>query len=369
MDSEPKKRAKYVEIIEGLRSDITSGRFQPGVRLPTESELVRRFAASRMTVVKAVQLLQREGVLVRRRGSGTYVAKEPAKKGMVFGLLIPGLGKSEIFESICRGIANSPAAATHSLSWGHTPSLAKDQGELAEQLAKNFIEQRVSGVFFTPGYDVSSRDANSRVLRAFDEADIPVVLIDGYSIKYPEHRNYDLVGLDNRRAGFIVTDHLIRQGGTRIAFFAAGSMAETVEDRISGYLAAQFERGLTISRERIIRGDAEDKVFVQKVLRSQKIDSIVCSNDYLAANLMHTLISLGVRIPKDIRIAGVDDIKYARLLPVPLTTFKQPCDEIGAVCMATMLERIQNRQLPTRSIQLHGSLVVRQSCGSTSESK
>jgi DNA-binding LacI/PurR family transcriptional regulator len=209
---------------------------------------------------------------------------------------------------------------------------------------------------------LSSRDANARVLRAFDEADIPVVLIDGYSVKFPEHRDYDLVGLDNRRAGYIVTDHLIRQGGTRVAFFAAGSAAETVEDRISGYFAAQFERGLAISRERVIRGDAEDKAFVQKVLRSQKIDSIVCSNDYLAATLMHTLIGLGVRIPKDIRLAGVDDIKYARLLPVPLTTFRQPCDEIGAVCMATMLERIQNRQLP------HGSLVVRQSCGSMSES-
>lgn len=364
MDTEPRKRAKYIEIIEGLRSDITSGRFEPGVRLPTESELVRRFAASRMTVVKAVQLLQREGLLVRRRGSGTYVAESPSKKGMVFGLLIPGLGKSEIFELICRGIANSPAAATHSLSWGHSPSLTNDQGELAEQLAKNFIEQRVSGVFFTPGYELSSREANARVLCAFDEANIPVVLIDGYCIKYPEHRNYDLVGLDNRRAGFIVTDHLIRQGGTRIAFFTAGTAAETVEDRISGYLAAQFEHGLSISKERIIRGDPEDQAFVGKVLRSQKIDSIICSNDYLAATLMHTLISLGVRIPTDIRIAGVDDIKYARLLPVPLTTFKQPCDEIGSVCMTTMLERIQNPQLPARSIQLHGRLVVRQSCGS-----
>jgi GntR family transcriptional regulator, arabinose operon transcriptional repressor len=367
MDNEPKKRAKYIEIIENLRSDITSGRFQPGVRLPTESELIRRFAASRMTVVKAVQLLQREGLLIRRRGSGTFVAELSKAKGMVFGLLIPGLGKSEIFELICRGIANSPAAANHSLSWGHTPARTSDEGELAEQLARNFIEQRVSGVFFTPGYALSSSDTNARALRAFDEANIPVVLMDGYSIKYPEHRNYDLVGLDNRRAGYIMTDHLIRQGGTRIAFFAAGTAAETVEDRISGYLAAQFGHGLTISRERIIRGDPEDQAFVEKVLRTQKIDSIVCSNDYLAAKLMHTLIGLGVRIPADIRLAGVDDIKYARLLPVPLTTFRQPCDEIGAVCMSTMLERIQNRQLPARSIQLHGKLIVRQSCGSAPE--
>ena len=368
METETKKLAKYVQIVEGLRSDIASGRFQPGARIPSEAELVQRFAASKMTVVKAVQLLQQEGLLIRRRGSGTYVPEGPSKKGMVFGLLIPGLGKSEIFELICRGIAKSPAAATHSLSWGHTPSSAMNQGELAEQLSKHFIEQRVSGVFFTPGYELSSREANTRVLRAFDAANIPVVLMDGYCVKYPEHRDYDLVGLDNRRAGYIVTDHLIRQGGTRIAFFSAGTAAETVEDRISGYLAAQFEHGLTISKERIIRGDPEGKIFVEKALRTQKIDSIICSNDYFAATLMQSLISIGVRIPKDIRLAGVDDIKYARLLPVPLTTFRQPCDDIGAVCMATMLERVRNRHLPARSIQLHGRLVVRQSCGSISES-
>ena len=367
--TEVRKRAKYVEIIEGLRSDISSGHLHNGARLPSEAQLVSRFAASRMTVVKAVQLLQQEGLLVRRRGSGTYVAEQPSKKGKVFGLLIPGLGKSEIFESICAGIAKSPAAATHSLSWGHTPSSTEKPGESAEQSCRQFIEQRVSGVFFTPGYGFSSHDANVRILRALDEANIPVVLMDAYSVKYPEHRDYDLVGLDNRRAGYIVTDHLIRQGATHVAFFTIGALAETVEDRIAGCLAAQFAHGLPISKERILRGDPEDKTFVEKALRTQKIDAIMCSNDYVAANLMQTLMSLGVRIPDDIRLAGVDDVRFARLLPVPLTTFRQPCDELGAVCMSTMLERIRNRHLPARSIQLHGKLVVRQSCGSVLESQ
>lgn len=369
MNTEPKKRVKYVDIIESLRSDIAYGRFRPGARLPSEAELVRRFGVSRMTVVKAVQHLQQEGLLVRRRGSGTYAADVPTKKGMVFGLLIPELGKTEIFELICRGITKSPAAATHSLSWGYTPSSAKNQGEVAEQLCRQFIEKRVSGIFFSPGYDPSSKDANVRILRAFDEADIPVVLIDRYSMKYPEHRDYDLVCMDNRRAGYIVTDHLIRQGGRHFAFFTLEHLAETVEDRIAGYLAALLEHGLAISKECIFRGDPEDKTFVEKALRTKKIDSIMCANDYVAATLMQTLIGLGVRIPNDIRIAGVDDAGYAGLTPVPLTTFKQPCDAIGAICMSTMLERIRNRQLPIRSIQLHGKLVVRRSCGSTLKSQ
>ena len=89
----------------------------------------------------------------------------------------------------------------------------------------------------------------------------------------------------------------------------------------------------------------------------------MCANDLTAANLMRTLLSLGVKLPEDIRIAGVDDVKYASLLPIPLTTLHQPCAEIGAASMSAMLERVRNPHLPTRSILLDGHLVVRQSCG------
>jgi DNA-binding LacI/PurR family transcriptional regulator len=106
---------------------------------------------------------------------------------------------------------------------------------------------------------------------------------------------------------------------------------------------------------------------VESALRDTKIDSIMCANDHTAANLMQTLIALGIRIPHDIRIAGVDDVKYASLLPIPLTTFHQPCDDIGAAGISAMLERVSNPHLPTRTILLSGHLVVRRSCGSAPE--
>jgi GntR family transcriptional regulator of arabinose operon len=120
-------------------------------------------------------------------------------------------------------------------------------------------------------------------------------------------------------------------------------------------------------KERIFRGDPADTAYVKSVLYKTGIDAIMCVNDYIAAMLMQTLIGMDVSIPKDIKMAGVDDFRYAGLTPVPLTTFRQPCDEIGAICMLTMLERIRNRKLPPRLIQLNGSLVVRQSTGSASE--
>jgi DNA-binding LacI/PurR family transcriptional regulator len=365
MSGEPKKRAKYLEIIESLRTDIATGRYRSGGRLPSEAELVRKFAVSRMTVVKAMRQLQQEGLLTRRAGSGTYASGNAAEESLMFGLLIPELGQTEIFEPICRGMVRSPLASKHSLAWGQTLSTTEHAVEEAEQLCNRYIEQRVAGVFFAPvEFGPSRQDVNGRILRALKKADIPVVLLDRCVLKYPERSEYDLIGLDNRRAGYIVTDHLIRQGGRRIAFLAREGSAETVLDRIAGYHEALHDNELPVSRALLLRGDPSDKSFVEAAFRTQKIDSVMCANDLTAANLMQVLLALGIRIPQDVRIAGVDDVKYASLLPIPLTTIRQPCADIGTVSMAAMLERIKNRQLPARSITLNGTLVVRRSCGS-----
>jgi DNA-binding LacI/PurR family transcriptional regulator len=82
---------------------------------------------------------------------------------------------------------------------------------------------------------------------------------------------------------------------------------------------------------------------------------------------MHTLISLGQRIPSDIRVVGIDDVKYARLLPVPLTTQRQPCRDIGKVALSVMLDRIANPDLPPRDVLLGCELIVRKSCGAPSK--
>ena len=78
---------------------------------------------------------------------------------------------------------------------------------------------------------------------------------------------------------------------------------------------------------------------------------------------MQTLITLGQNIPRDIRIVGIDDVKYARLLPVPLTTQHQPCRDIGRVALAVMLDRISNPHLPPRDVLLGCQLMSISACG------
>lgn len=363
-DGSNKRQPKYRRIVESLRANITAGQYGNGARLPSEAELVRRFGVSRMTVVKAMQQLQQEGLLVRRTGSGTYLAESGVTQNLVFGLIIPELGETEIFEPICKGMAQSPDIQGHSLSWGHSLTGSANIEETAEHLCRQYIDQKVSGVFFAPLEFSRRRDQiNRRILKALHGARIPVVLLDRCELQYPERSQYDLVGLDNRRAGYVVAEHLIRQGARHIAFLAREGSAETVDDRIAGYRDALFAHDLLSSTYLIVRGDGSDPVAIKAVLQNTKIDAFLCANDHTAAKLMHSLLSLGVRIPDDVRIAGVDDVKYAELLPVPLTTFRQPCLDIGAAAVAAMKERISNPDLAGRSILLSGQLIVRKSCG------
>ena len=367
-DGSNDRQPKYRRIVESLRANITSGQYRNGARLPSEAELVRRFGVSRMTVVKAMQQLQQEGLLIRRTGSGTYLAESGVTQNLVFGLIIPELGDTEIFEPICKGMAQSPDIQGHSLSWGHSLTGSANREEVAEHLCQQYIDQRVSGVFFAPLEFSHRRDqVNRRILKALNGARIPVVLLDRCELQYPERSEYDLVGLDNRRAGYVVAEHLIHQGAQHIAFLAREGSAETVDDRIAGYRDALFAHDLLSSSYLVVRGDGSDPVAIKAFLQNNKIDAFLCANDHTAAKLMHSLLSLGVRIPDDIRIAGIDDVKYAGLLPVPLTTFRQPCTDIGAAAVAAMKERISNPQLAGRSILLNGQLVVRRSCGGPPE--
>jgi GntR family transcriptional regulator, arabinose operon transcriptional repressor len=85
-------------------------------------------------------------------------------------------------------------------------------------------------------------------------------------------------------------------------------------------------------------------------------------HDRTAGRLMHTLRLLEYRVPHDIRLVGIDDVEYARLLPV-LTTLRQPTHQIGDAALAMMLERIARRTLPPRELRLDCELIVRDPCG------
>jgi LacI family transcriptional regulator len=110
-------------------------------------------------------------------------------------------------------------------------------------------------------------------------------------------------------------------------------------------------------------GDPTDRKFARALVAGGQADALICANDLTAAELMRTLGGIGCKVPGDVRVVGFDNIKYATLLSVPLTTMHQPCREIATVAYRVMLERIADPTLPARYIQLSSHLVVRESCG------
>lgn len=354
---------KYRQVLEELKDAITSGKYGPGDRLPSENDLVQRFGTSRVTVNRALRELQLGGVIDRRAGSGSYVRAD-LPTSYTFGLVIPELGRTEIFEPICRGMAQAKSAGHHALLWGKSLADSDEETEDVDSLCRQLIMKKVSGVFFAPLELTPEKDAKNRsIVEIFDKEGIPIVLLDRDLVAYPERSRYDLVGIDNRRAGYAITAHLLSAGATRVIFIGRPGSAPTVDARIAGFREAVMDTGTKFSSDFVVRIDPWDEKQIKRTMEQLHPDGIVCANDFTAAHVMKALTALGFVVPDQVRMGGIDDVKYASLLPIPLTTIHQPCDEMGEVAIQTMVHRLQHPKLPAQDITLNFSLVVRRSSG------
>jgi DNA-binding LacI/PurR family transcriptional regulator len=124
---------------------------------------------------------------------------------------------------------------------------------------------------------------------------------------------------------------------------------------MSGYEDALRDYGL---RVQVLEDASQGK---------KSLEGFVCVNDYIAAQLIRSFLGAGTRVPRDISVVGIDDASYATLLPVPLTTVRQPTREIGEMALRTMLDRIDRPRGPARELLLDGQLVVRESSGAKPE--
>lgn len=362
--STPKHRA----IFQTLHDAIRAGRHAPGDRLPSEAELGRTFRTSRITVTRAVRDLQQLGLVSRRAGSGTYVAAPPGPAALSFGILTAATDPTGALERIVRALLDTPDAKHHSLVRGAPGGAGEPADARAFRLCQQYIERKVDGVFFAPLDHEPDADAvNAAVASALDQAAIPIVLLERTIGAYPKRGRHDLVGIDDRRAGHQITEHLLRFGTRRVAFIAAAPSTAATEARESGYREALYRRHVSIERELAIDLDPADPPAVRAFMDEARPGGIVAADDWTAARLMRTLLDLGVRIPADVRLAGIDDADYARVLPVPLTTVRRPSAEIGEAALAVMLDRVAHPRSPVKDVFLQTKLIVRESCGARTQ--
>ena len=137
-----------------------------------------------------------------------------------------------------------------------------------------------------------------------------------------------------------------------------------MDARIAGVRQALLRHNLDPGPGWVCLGDPSDTKFVRSLVADKQADALICANDYTAAQFfIRSLEAIKVRVPRDIRVVGFDDVKYATLVSPLLTTIHQPCRDFATIAFHAMLERIAEPNLPPRTLTVSPTLMVRESCG------
>lgn len=177
----------------------------------------------------------------------------------------------------------------------------------------------------------------------------------------------NVVAIDNIKAIKKAVKYLIETGHTKIVHFAGPPQSSHTQERIEGFRHAFSESTLVFNKDLIVSIGSHYDESYNKTLKyfknKNKKDyptAIVCFNDQQALAVMTALKELNIKVPDDISIVGNDDIYYAKIYPVPLTTIRAPQREIGERAAEILIRHIESSSLlPTEKVVLETEFVVR----------
>lgn len=351
--------AKYRMLVEMLKSNILSGKYGNGNPFPSVRSLIRRYGLSNTTVLHALDELVHQGLISRKQGRGTFVSNKGASRKI--GLIVPGVAYSEFFQPIVGEISHLSQEHGYMLLFGNItsndPAIRVAQ---AKRFARELVREGVAGVIYQPLEFIDDPiKPNAEIVAVFDEAKIPVVLIDYDIVPPPERSKYDLIGINNFHAGYLLANHLKSVGARKIDFVMRPNCSWSVHGRLNGVRAALFANNKFASRTLV--SEPDDLTALRRHLKGGHPDAFVCGTDAIAAKFKRTLEKVGLKVPKNVLLAGFDDVQIAALLSPPLTTVHQPCKEIGATAFKLLIERMEHLAGEAREINLSAQLMVRES--------
>jgi LacI family transcriptional regulator, galactose operon repressor len=179
----------------------------------------------------------------------------------------------------------------------------------------------------------------------------------------------NVVAINNSNAIKKAVTYLIKSGHKHIVHFAGPPQSSHTHERIEGFRHAFSESPLVYRENMIISigSHAEESItktleYFKNLNRENYPTAIVCFNDQQALAVMTALKELNIRVPDDISIIGNDDIYYAKIFPVPLTTIKAPQHEIGRKAAEILIRNIESPSvLPPEQIIFETEFIIRQS--------
>jgi LacI family transcriptional regulator len=179
----------------------------------------------------------------------------------------------------------------------------------------------------------------------------------------------NVVAIDNLKAIKKAVKYLIESGHTKIIHFAGPPSSSHTQERIEGFRHAFSESTLIFKKEMIVSVGSNYDESHTKTLeyfknkpREDFPTAIVCFNDQQALGVMTALKELKIKVPDEISIVGNDDIFYAKIYPVPLTTIRAPQHEIGIKAAEILIRNIESATLvPNERVVFETEFIIRES--------
>jgi DNA-binding LacI/PurR family transcriptional regulator len=230
-----------------------------------------------------------------------------------------------------------------------------------EQRHLEMLEQlRVLGILITPV------DSNDPRIDEIASRGTPVVLVDRRS----KGRKRCSVGVDDVLGGRLAIEHLLDQGHRRITFLGGPFSIRQVIERHQGASAAVAAHSGPVAAtlsvmetgSLTVGAGREAGVTIAGLSASSRPTAVFCANDLVALGLLQELTRQGVKVPDDIALVGYDDIDFAAAAAVPLTSVRQPREQLGRTAAELLLEEVQDGESHRhRHVVFDPELVVRES--------
>lgn len=350
---------KYLQIREWLLENIKNGHYQYGEMLPSENHLCKKFSISRQTARNAVDELVNEGVAVRVRGSGTYVAKKLCEvRNKTIGIML-SYQNDYIFPQILLGIESTLTEHNYGMDLGITYNKLFFEKRFLERM----LDSNISGLL-VEGTKTGLPNPNLYLYREFIKRKIPIVFIHN---SYPRLQVPSVV-MDDVNLSRKMTKMLIEAGHKNIGgIFKFDDMQG--QRRYQGYVQALTEADIPVCEECIgwFSTDTHDRIFRnqgQEILEKiSACTAVVCYNDEFAERLYDLLINNGIRVPDDVSLVGFDNhfpSHYARL---QLTTAQHPQKALGVQAARLVLQMIESGidSVPAEQMEMTSGILVRKS--------
>lgn len=232
-----------------------------------------------------------------------------------------------------------------------------NQPQREETSIRRLLSRRVDGLIILPVYRMAP---TAGIFEELEQREVPTVIVGPSA---PFCARFCNVEADDLEGSYRATQHLIRLGHRRIAYFTGPPLAPWAQSRLEGYRRALREAGLDLDDNLVFNGGSTieegEKTAEQMLAESPQVTAIQAVYDLVAMGAANVLLRQGYRIPEDISIMGFGDFLASEHFRVPLTTVIQPKARLGEAAMACLIQMLKGE--PPVSRKLPVELVVRDS--------